>query len=409
MRSPIFSLKGSVSICFRCEKPERFLNLCARGQIPVTGLRETVRGYECRIPAGQFKNLKKICRKTGARVRITGKYGLPFFFCRNRKRKAFFIGIFLALALIGFLSTRIWNIHIEGNQRNSTQMILRFLEEKDIRHGIARSAVNCAQIAAWIRGAYPDVTWVSARLEGTSLRITLEENPLADTGQETELPCDLVAEKDGTIVRMVTRQGIPAVGAGTTVRKGDLLVSGQIPIQNDAGETVRYDYVHADADVWISYRVSYRKSFSLKYSERVYTGETKERYFFQILDRRLSLGLPDDTFARQDTVSEFHTFYLTENFALPVWWGRSTQREYRLRTAAMSREEAVEQARRDLERDLEDLLEQGIRICENQVKTELTDTECVTQGYLTLLQNADTESLIRDFPQPEQPAEETES
>ena len=47
-----------------------------------------------------------------------------------------------------FLSGRLWEIDVEGNVRNSTQEILDFLEEKGIRHGMARSKISCSEIAA---------------------------------------------------------------------------------------------------------------------------------------------------------------------------------------------------------------------------------------------------------------------
>ena len=44
----------------------------------------------------------------------------------------------------------------------------------------------------------------------------------------------LVSDCTGTIVRIITRKGIPMVREGTSVNPGDILVSGQIPILNDA-------------------------------------------------------------------------------------------------------------------------------------------------------------------------------
>lgn len=401
MKSAVSYLKGYVTICFRSEKPERFLNLCAHHGILIEDLVQTDDGCHCRIPAGDFKKLKSICRKTHTKVRITGKYGLPFFFYRNKKRKAFFIGIFLALGLIGFLSTRVWNIHIEGNYSNSTQVILRFLEEKEIRHGIAKKDVNCAQIAAWIRKEYTDVTWVSARLLGTRLLITIQENDITAGQMEkaSPAPCDLVAEKSGQIVQMITRQGIPAVGVGAEVKKGETLVKGQIPIVNDAQEIIRYEYVCADADVYLSYRVQYKETFPLRYQKRVYTGNTRTQYYVQILNHRISLGIPFTGFETYDSVSSSHLVYLTENFRLPVSYGKTTEMEYGLREEFLTREEAFARADRKLNTYLEQLLEDGVQIYQNTIETTVTDSECVTSGSLLLVENAVEEKGLTDLEQ----------
>ena len=75
------------------------MNLCAYHKIRVWNLMQKGNKLEMNLSVKDFYGLKKICQKTHTRIKITGKYGLPFFFYRNKKRKAFFIGIF-----IGFFS-----------------------------------------------------------------------------------------------------------------------------------------------------------------------------------------------------------------------------------------------------------------------------------------------------------------
>ena len=41
---------------------------------------------------------------------------------------------------------------------------------------------------------------------------------------------DLAAPKDGMVVSIVTRSGVPLVSAGMEVKKGDILVEGGVPI-----------------------------------------------------------------------------------------------------------------------------------------------------------------------------------
>lgn len=55
---------------------------------------------------------------------------------------------------------------------------------------------------------------------------------------------------------MITRRGTPLVKKGDQVEKGDLLVSGLLPIYNDSQEIVGYEKTNASADVWIKYEES---------------------------------------------------------------------------------------------------------------------------------------------------------
>ena len=58
-----------------------------------------------------------------------------------------------------------------------------------------------------------------------------------------ETPRSLTAAKDGVITRMVVRSGKAQAEPGDTVQQGQLLVSGVVPIYNDAQELVNEQYV----------------------------------------------------------------------------------------------------------------------------------------------------------------------
>ena len=127
---------GYVEILVQGENPERFLNLCKNRKIYMEKIRYTDDDrLTAQIRAADFRRLGPIRRKTGVHIRIIQKRGMPFFFFRNRKRKAFFAGLLLAGVLIFVMTGRIWNIHIEGNVRNSTETILDFLKEQGVSHG----------------------------------------------------------------------------------------------------------------------------------------------------------------------------------------------------------------------------------------------------------------------------------
>ena len=156
--------KGYLHIRLMSKEPERFLNLCANHNIPIWDLTHVENYYEMNITIQGFYQLKPLCKKTKTRIMIKGKYGLPFFFYKNKKRKAFFIGIALCLFLLYSMSLYIWNIHVDGNLSNSTQSILLYLDELDVHHGIAKRKLDCAWISAQIRKEFPDIIWVSTKI-----------------------------------------------------------------------------------------------------------------------------------------------------------------------------------------------------------------------------------------------------
>lgn len=275
--------KGAVRIRVQGEQTERFLNLCKAREIKISKLIRTgEQSLEGNMLIADFFRLSPIRRKTGVKIHILEKHGLPFFFYRSKKRKAFFIGIFACALLLAVLSGRVWEIDVSGNVRNSTQEILDFLKEEGIVHGMQRSKISCSAIAAAIRENYNDITWVSARIEGTRLVLTVKEGIFTEAVKTDEKnPCNLTADQNGVIVRMITRAGYPKLHVGEECHIGDVLVSGCLELKNDSQEVVRYEGVHADADIYIKRKKAYYREIPLEYQAEEYDGKERKNYFLK--------------------------------------------------------------------------------------------------------------------------------
>ena len=60
--------------------------------------------------------------------------------------------------------------------------------------------VDCEALEAGMREAFPQITWVSARVSGTRLVIQIKENKIIQAKTTVkEDPCDLVSDVTGTI------------------------------------------------------------------------------------------------------------------------------------------------------------------------------------------------------------------
>lgn len=383
--------KGYVRLRLCGNMPERFLNLCAANQIFLWNLLHDENSYLLTMSVRDFMRLQPLCRKTGCRLHLVEKHGMPFFFYNNRKRKGFFIGIFLFAGLLYLLSCFIWNIHVEGNHANSTYTILAFLEQRGVHHGIWKNEIVCQDISSEVREAFPNITWVSTKIQGTQLLVEVKENVDGykdEEVQEDNSPCDLVAAKDGTVEKIITRNGIPKVTEGAECAAGDLLVSGEIPIMNDSGEIVRYEYVHADSDIYLKTTYYYYNEFKRKYTDRIYDEETTAVPFFEAGGYRLDLGFERDKDSPKVSYEDRHQVFLTENFALPLYYGTVTVRNYREEEKLYTEDEAREIANGRLKLYMEELEKKGVQISENNVKIDVSDTACIAKGELIVLEQA---------------------
>ena len=396
-----FYRKGYVRLRFWGEDPERFLNLCAYHKVPVWNLVSREKMYEMNTSVEGFRRLKGICRKSRVKIKIIGKHGLPFFFYRNKKRKAFFLGFFLGLGILFLLSRHIWNIHVEGNVYNSTQTILNYLEELDVRHGVLKKDLDCSYIAAQMREKFPDITWVSAKISGSRLILEIKENGALEESKEAEntVPVDLTAQTSGTIVSMVTRQGTPLKRQGDTCAAGEVLVSGRLDIKNDSGEIIGYEYTQADGDIYIQHDLEYYQEFSMDYEKPVYTGEKKKGLLLQLGDYYLRLE-GKSPWEDYDRVTSLHQIKVTENFKLPVYYGSVTDYAYEKRTFTYFESEARQKAEENLNRLLESLEEKGVQISGNHVKIEIQGKTCTARGTLTVIEKNEQKTLTEILEQP---------
>lgn len=382
-------LKGYLVIRLSGYSPERFLNLCSHHQITLWGLRSVGTEYEMCISIGGFRKLRPLVHKTRTKVVILERHGLPFMLHRYRNRKLFAVGAVGGLVLLYALSLFIWNIHVEGNYSLSDQVILDYLESEQIVHGMKKSEVHGEEIEAKLREHFPEITWTSAEVRGTRLIVHIQENE--DSAEETipeEDPADLVALRNGTVVSMIVRSGTPAVSEGMEVQAGDILVHSRVEVLDDAGEVANVYYVHADADIQIRYSEGYRESFDMNYIKKVYTGQTRTSLYLVLGERRFGLRLPGKEFDQSDTLTSEFPLRLTENFYLPVIFGRNKEQEYIQQEAVYTPEEASARAKEELNLFFEKLSIKGLQIIENNVKIDINGGVCTAAGNYVVEESA---------------------
>ncbi len=323
------TLQGYVKIRITGYSPERFLNLCKHREITIWGLEAKKDGYEMYIRLKGFRKLKPILKKTRCKVVVLERNGLPFFLHKNQKRKSFFLGSVLCIALVFLLSRYIWKIDIQGNQTITNQVILEYLEQEDIFHGMKRKEVQCEEIVTKLRKEFQDIIWVSASVEGCNLILSVREN--TDTfsvNQEEKEPGNIIANADGVITDIVTRNGVPCVQVGDVVQKGDVLVSGIVEVMNDAGEVVREDARSADADVYAEVVFSYDDFCERVYQEKFYQKNIKKQGYVRFGNLYLGVGLRKAKTDRYEIASKEIQAAINDSFILPVFLGVRSVKEY---------------------------------------------------------------------------------
>lgn len=369
---------------------ERFLNIAAQRELTVCEVSEDpkTRTVTFWTRAADYKKMKPVAKKAQVRLRLKGKYGLPFFLYRNRARKllaAGFAGFFLTLYGLSFF---IWDISFEGNYRFTDETLLHYMETLPVTCGMRKSEISCERLEGEIRSAFPEITWVSAEIKGTRLTVRVKENEvLLAPVPIDETPCDLTAGKEGTIVRTVTRSGLCQVKAGDTVAAGDLLVSGMIPIYDDAETLVNSHAVHADAEVYAETVHTFTYRLPAVRTELSRTGRTRNGAFFEIFSQPFYFLMPASGDLPWEYVMEERQLKFFEDFYLPVYGAALTAYEYVPYEKAYTEEEVKEIADRKIQEYMEKLSEKGIQILGNDDKIERNESGWRILSTLTVVED----------------------
>ena len=368
-------LQGYLTIRVQGFSPERFMNLCSNHHLFLWDIVNYGDYYTMNISLKNFYRLKGLTRKTGTRVVITGRYGLPFLSVRMWKRRIFLAGLLGSLAFWIWMSGFIWAVEIDGNYFVTTDVFQDFLDANGVRTGVKKGQIDIETLEESIREHFDIVTWTSARIDGTRLLIQVKENDLIkiDGGKketevkEEDIGMDLVAQKDGVIVSMVTRSGVPLVKTGAEIKKGDVLVEGGVPIYNDDGTIKRYDYCAADADIMLQCIYSLTEEIDEKHEEKKYTGKEKKQPFLIIGTRKISLPLLGRKFEKYDVIEEKQQLKIFKNYYLPVYIGSYLVREYEVEEKIYTKEQVKELFESKIQKFIETLQEKGVQIIEKNV------------------------------------------
>jgi len=378
--------KGNVRIGVSGHNRDRFLNICASRGYYIWELEANGQEYEMNMGIREFKELRPLARKCNVHVSVRQKNGLPFLLYKNRHRKFLTAGFLTGSMILLVLSLFVWNIEILGNQKETTEAIFQYLKEENIYFGSLKNTIDCKALSAELRREFAGFTWVSAKLKGTSLIIEVKENETQVAESIEALPIsDLVAEVGGIIEKIVTRNGVPMVKAGDRVETGDLLVSGEVPVYNDAGELTGYQYCGADADIRIKTVYTYHDSFPLKYQERVYTGNRKKGFYMKTIWGRFGWNPGRNAFEEYDEITQEWQMGLSRYFKLPVSIGRIEAREYIIESRIYEPDVAKNKMQQNFLKNLEKIQEKGVQIFQNNVKIEVDGQNCTANGCLVLI------------------------
>ncbi|MCC8061582.1 MAG: sporulation protein YqfD [Clostridiales bacterium] len=370
-QSVLHRLGGYVRVKLGGYEPERFFNLCRARGLEIWEISEREHEYYFYMALRDFRQVRPPARKAHVRLRVTGKYGFPFFIRNNRHRTPYLAGIVLFFLVLLMMSRYIWDIRFSGNLRFTDDALLHYLQGRGVVYGMKVREVDCDSLEEAIRGDFPEITWVSARVSGTRLLIKIKENETAGEAMgegdsdKNEAPRDLVTEKDGIITHLIVRSGRALVRSGDEVEAGDVLVTGVLPLYDDSEALMATHYVRADADIYARTEETCSSVVPLLTAERTDTGDVRHGLRLRVAGLQFLWMLPSNGENCWEVECESRQVTVLGDFYLPLWVDRLTLREYRLYERQRRPEELTLLKEKILEENRKNFLEKGLSIIQN--------------------------------------------
>ncbi len=399
-------IRGYVTIKVWGYSTERLLNLCGNHNILVWDIVNHGEYDTMNISVRGFFALKPLLKKTGTRAAVLGKYGLPFFMSKMQKRKVFVAGLLCCLVFWMLTARYIWNIEIEGNYVLTDDVLLDYLEENKIHVSMKKNELQIEELEKALREKYDVITWTSVQLKGTTLLISIKENEMPVYEQndqtDTEKGTDLIAARSGTVSYIITRSGVPQVALGDTVEKGDVLVSGAVPVYNEDTTVRKYQFTESDADILLRYTESVSVKRDILYEEKKYSGRQKKMVMFGINDKEWNIRLGKIPYEEYDISGEKKQVRLLDRLYLPLFYGTKTIQEYEMVRQKYTEEEMNAAMQEEWNKIISTLEEKGVQITEKNVTIKKNDDNWVLNAHMQLEEAAvqsvptETEPVVAD-------------
>lgn len=368
-------VKGYVIIKVTGFYIERFLYICAKRGITLINIgRKTNNTIVLHISISDFYKLRPVCRKTGVRVCILKKCGLPFYISKLKKRYFLTVGLLIMICLMFLSSQFIWSVEIVGTNQEIAEDISDALEIAGVSIGAFKPLLpEGEQMKSIIMSHTDNLVWAWVYIKGTKAVIEYKEGIRPPEVVNKSQPCDIIAAKSGVIEKIIEKNGEKRVIQGEAVLENDLLIAGTLTTNDGAFKTV-----HAIGDVWAYTWHKKSGEYKLYYDKAVPTGRVKVfrsvKLFSDCFDLFFDKGTGFDDYLVDEHLSEIK---IGKDNYTGIGIYKKTYNEVNFVRTPVLYENAVENGKNELEELIAKELLPGSRLIEKNITHEKKDEETV--------------------------------
>ena len=367
LKEVINRARGQARIRVTCPYPERVLNLCSARNLAFWDLEwEGEAQFTCRVSRQDLRTLRNSAEKLDCRIEVLRREGVPYALGRLRRRQALAAGIVLWGLWLALSSVLIWDIRITGNESVPREEILRALEENGVRRGAWGLSVNGEDIRNHVLLEIPELSWVAVNVSGCRANVEVRERRTAPKPLDRKTPCNLVARRDGLVLRVQALGGVPQVMKGMSVTEGQLLISG-VEDTGTFGTRFTAGLGSVEGRTWYTLTAN----VPLTGAEKRYTGREKRLHSVIFGSRRIKFFANSSIDSGQcDKITE-RTPVRVCGLPLPITWETETLRFYETEPVTVTQARRQKETGAALEAYLHSLVDPYGEVTASQVASRL--------------------------------------
>lgn len=388
MKNSLYNnLISKINIKIIGNNKERIIKRLKNNNIDILNLKIIDEGIIVKIYKKDYEKLLSI--KTIYEVEVINYNGLYNIKNKIFDNKFIIISILICFIFLYLLTNLIFNIEIITNDSDMKLKIEQELKNNDItKYKFKKSYNEIQKIKNNILNKYRDeIEWLEIEVIGTKYIVKFEPRIKKEIKNDDNYR-HIIASKDAVIKDMYIENGQIVKNKNTYVKKGDVIVSGYIYLNDSVKDTVRSEG-NVYGECWYNVTITY----PYKYYEEKETGKSKKVLVIKLFNKEIELF----NFKKYKTKKSINKTILKNNI-LPIKLIYQKQKETNIIKENNNEKQAIEKAIEYSKKSIENKLKEDEYISDYKILNKESFSDSIKLNiFFSVIENITDYEEISEY------------
>jgi len=269
---------------------EKFINKVQSSDIILFDIkRNKYKELTFKVNRCDLEKIKRVSTELHLDMEIINETGFLYYLQIFLQNRSFVLGVIIGMLLLYLATSFIWIVEIRGNEKVKTDELKTIIEDLGVKRGVLKSTIDHDKFIIELLNKESRLTWAELEIKGVRAMVRVAEGEKPPEVIDADTPCNIVARRDGFLLKLLPLNGERAVDDNNAVKKGQILVSGIIH-----SELSGTRYVHAMGQAWA--HTYYEGEAEVDISDYLYeeSGNHKVRYELVLNNTVIPMYFKDD-------------------------------------------------------------------------------------------------------------------